>query len=100
MRQGKVAETAEVSELEIVDICTRLIFGTEDELSLREQMIIAALRLSDDNFGGDNTVEMGKYLRALGVREMIKLVAVAKHHMDVGHVLSYEYILGRNLYIN
>ena len=37
--------------------------------------IIRALRTIDDNIALDNHAEMGVYLRALGVKEMISLVA-------------------------
>jgi len=97
---SKIKNTAVVSELEIVDICTKLIFGIDEKLSLHEQLIITALRLSDENFAGDDAVEMGKYLRALGVKEMIKLVAAAKQHIDAGHLLSCELVPAKNQYIH
>lgn len=98
MSRSKVAEAVAVSELEIVDICTKLIFGVDEELSLREKMIVTALRMSDENFASDDGVEMGKYLRALGVREMIKLVALAKKSLDTGQVFVHDRHQGKNLY--
>ena len=62
------------SELEIVDTFTKLIFGSLVDLSPTEQAIIEVLRRVDANVCLDRTEDMGVYLRALGVKEMIKLV--------------------------
>jgi hypothetical protein len=62
------------SELEIVDTFTKLIFGSLADLSPTEQAIIQVMRSVDVNFSLDRTEDMGVYLRALGVKEMIKLV--------------------------
>lgn len=62
-----------VSEIEIVDVFTRMIFGDED-ISLQELRIIQALSEVDQNVCLDSFAEIGTYLRALGVEEMIKLV--------------------------
>jgi hypothetical protein len=63
------------SELEIVDTFTKLIFGTEQEYTATELGIIGVLRQVDDNVALDRVEDMGIYLRALGVNEMIKLVS-------------------------
>ena len=63
------------TELEIVDTFTKLIFGEANDYSGQELMIIEALRRTDSNVSLDSQKDMGVYLRALGVREMIGLVA-------------------------
>ncbi len=68
------AATAEVSEMAVVDTFTKLIFEQESEYSADERAIIEALRRVDGNMLLDSPEEMGAYLKALGVAEMIKLV--------------------------
>jgi hypothetical protein len=63
------------SELEIVDTFTKLIFGAEQDYTATELGIIGVLRLVDNNVALDRIEDMGVYLRALGVNEMIKLVS-------------------------
>lgn len=63
------------SELEIVDTFTKLIFGAEQDYTVTELGIIGVLRQVDDNVALDAVEDMGIYLRALGVSEMIKLVS-------------------------
>ncbi len=63
------------TEMSIVDLFTKLIFGQVEELSEQELSIVQALRIADDNISMDSYQEMGVYLRALGVQEMIGLVA-------------------------
>ena len=70
------------SELVIVDLFTKLIFGGEPVLDEAELSIIAALRLVDSNVMLDDLQEMGIYLRALGVKEMIALVRQVKQQME------------------
>lgn len=64
-----------VSEMAIVDTFTRLIFGDQSNFSPREEMIIQTFRSVDNNVLMDSYADMGGYLRNLGVREMIHLVA-------------------------
>lgn len=64
---------SQVSEMEIVDAFTRMIFGDED-VSVQEIRIIHALSEVDSNVSLESFAEIGSYLRALGVEEMIKLV--------------------------
>ena len=64
-----------VSEMAIVDTFTKLVFGEEDDYSARELLIIKAFRAVDANAFTDTHRDMGEYLRALGVREMIQLVS-------------------------
>lgn len=68
-------ETGQVSEMAIVDTFTKLIFGEESHYSNRELIIIQAFRSVDHNVVFDSHRDMGAYLRALGVGEMIKLVS-------------------------
>ena len=67
-------ESGAVSDMSIVDTFTKLIFGEDESYSSEEQRIIRALRAVDGNVALDSHREMGVYLRALGVREMISLV--------------------------
>jgi hypothetical protein len=64
-----------VSEMAIVDTFTKLIFGEEGDFSSSEELIIQAFRLVDSGVALDSHAQMGQYLRALGVKEMIQLVA-------------------------
>ena len=73
MRAGDT-RGATASEMAIVDTFTRLIFGEEDLFDAAELRIVEALRLVDADMAGDSLREMGCYLRALGVAEMIQLV--------------------------
>jgi len=68
-------QTDGVSEMAIVDTFTKLIFGESAQYSSQELLIIQALRLADANVAFDSHSDMGDYLRALGVAEMIHLVA-------------------------
>ena len=67
-------ESSAVSDMSIVDTFTKLIFGEDAAYSNQELRIIQALRAVDNNVALDSHREMGVYLRALGVREMISLV--------------------------
>ena len=79
-RDYRVVGSEVVSELALVDTFTKLIFG-EVEYSPRERMIIEAFREVDVNVLRDSYSDMGEYLRNLGVREMIHLVARLREHM-------------------
>jgi hypothetical protein len=76
------------SEMAIVDTFTKLIFGEEAEYSDGELQIIQALRIVDDNVALDGHADMGVYLRALGVREMIGLVSRVRAGMVEGFDLE------------
>ena len=71
----------------IVDLFTKLIFGQFDELSEQELSIVQALRVADDNISMDSYHDMGIYLRALGVQEMIGLVSLVKQGMANGELM-------------
>ncbi|MEM8562833.1 MAG: hypothetical protein AAGF57_11395 [Pseudomonadota bacterium] len=64
-----------VNELAIVDTFTKLIFEEDDTFTADEVSIIQALRLADTTVVFDSYADMGMYLRALGVEEMIDLVS-------------------------
>ncbi|GAB5445171.1 hypothetical protein [Gymnodinialimonas sp.] len=70
-----IGETFAVSEMAVVDVFTRLIFNDQGEFTATEKTIIETFRTVDANVLMDSYSEMGEYLRNLGVREMIHLVA-------------------------
>jgi hypothetical protein len=70
-----------VSEMLIVDTFTKLIFGEGSRYTDGELAIIQALRQVDANVALDSHLDMGVYLRALGVREMIILVGQVRSFM-------------------
>jgi len=74
----------QVNEMAIVDTFTKLIFGEDSRYSNRELMIIQALRMVDTNVVFDSHRDMGAYLRALGVGEMIKLVGRVQQQLGSG----------------
>lgn len=75
------------TEMSIVDLFTKLIFGQAEELSEQELSIVQALQIADDNISMDNYQEMGVYLRALGVQEMIGLVSRVKSSVALGDLM-------------
>ena len=83
-RTFEVSDGGSDSEMAIVDTFTKLIFGEESEYSDGELRIIQALRAVDDNVALDCHGDMGVYLRALGVREMIGLVSRVRSAMVQG----------------
>ena len=80
----KMYNSTGICELAIVDLFTKLIFGTAVNFSAQELTIVQALRCSDENISMDGSREMGVYLRALGVEEMIQLVSRVKNLLDQG----------------
>jgi hypothetical protein len=80
--QSNLAETGNVTEMAVVDTFTRLIFGDEDDFNPYEETIIAAFRHVDNNVLLDSHAQMGDYLRSLGVREMIHLVARIRERLQ------------------
>jgi hypothetical protein len=77
-------DVAATTEMAIVDVFTKLIFGEDQQWNEEELSIVQALRQVDQNITMDNRREMGTYLRALGVQEMIKLVSRVKSQMQQG----------------
>ena len=88
-----------VSEMAIVDTFTKLIFGERDTFSSSEESIIQSFRLVDHRVALDSHEDMGAYLRALGVAEMIRLVSKVQTCMAGGQQaltrVSKETILDR-----
>ena len=74
-----------VGEMTIVDTFTKLIFGEDGHFDELELQIIQCLRLAEPNVALDGHRDMGVYLRALGVSEMIKLVTRVQAQMASGH---------------
>ncbi|TXS89252.1 hypothetical protein FV139_20140 [Parahaliea maris] len=66
-------------EMIIVDTFTRLIFGDGGEYDVAELRVIEALREVEPDVATDDLYAMGEYLRALGVAEMVSLVARVQH---------------------
>ena len=72
---GNLGATGQAGEMAIVDTFTKLIFEEEGALTSGEELIIEAFRLVDHSVALDSYRDMGIYLRALGVAEMIQLVS-------------------------
>ena len=77
-------ELGHAGEMAIVDTFTKLIFGEGDAYSTRELQIIQALRAVDANVALDSHRDMGEYLRALGVQEMIHMVTRVQQQLAEG----------------
>jgi hypothetical protein len=71
-------------ELAIVDVFTQLIFGVDQQWGEQELSIVQALRKADHTVYTDSHGELGIYLRALGVQEMISLVSRVKTQLHEG----------------
>ena len=69
-----------VTEMVIVDTFTKLIFN-DVAFSSVQLKIIEALRLICPDVHSDSFRVMGEYLRDMGVREMIQLVARLQQHL-------------------
>jgi len=96
-RAVKFSEGSQVGEMAIVDTFTKLIFGEEEDYSSCELQIIQAFRAADANVLFDSHRDMGEYLRALGVREMIDVVSLVQEQLlsgmdsltdPAGHILA------------
>ena len=73
-----------VSKMAIVDTFTKLIFGEDSAYNATDLSIIQAFRSADTNVALDSYRDMGGYLRAMGVREMIQLVPVVQEKLMGG----------------
>ena len=73
-----------VSKMAIVDTFTKLIFGEDSAYNAKDLSIIQAFRSADTNVALDSYRDMGGYLRAMGVREMIQLVPLVQHKLMEG----------------
>jgi len=80
-RAYNFTDGSQVSKMAIVDTFTKLIFGEEDNYSSSELQIIQAFRAADANVLLDSHRDMGEYLRALGVREMIEVVSLVREQL-------------------
>ena len=85
-----------VTEMTIVDTFTKLIFAVDDDYSEIELAVIDAFRAVEANVYRDTRAEMGEYLRDLGVREMIQLVARVERQMHE-HPAALADAAGRSL---
>ena len=83
-RSRGIRDGGPVSEMAIVDTFTKLIFGEDSRYSAGELRIIQALRMVDTNVVFDSHRDLGAYLRALGVQEMIKLVTRVQRQLASG----------------
>ena len=83
-RRSKSRRDDVPSEMVIVDTFTKLIFAEDAAFSDRELLIIQALRGADHNVSLDSHRDMGIYLRALGVDEMITLVSRVQAQLAAG----------------
>ena len=84
IRSSKSKRDDVPSEMVIVDTFTKLIFGDDTEYSSQELLIIQALRSADHNVSLDSHRDMGVYLRALEVGEMITLVSRVQEQLSKG----------------
>ena len=75
---------SQASEMAIVDTFTKLIFGEDSRYTNNELRIIQAFRTVDTNVMFDSHRDMGAYLRALGVGEMIELVSRVQRQLAGG----------------
>ena len=73
-----------VSKMAIVDTFTKLIFGEDSAYNAKDLSIIQAFRSADTNVALDSYRDMGGYLRAMGVREMIQLVPLVQQKLMEG----------------
>jgi len=84
IRSSRAKKDGVPSEMVIVDTFTKLIFGEDADYSNQELLIIQALRSADHNISLDSHRDMGVYLRALGVSEMIALVSQVQDQLAQG----------------
>mgnify|MGYP003677266073 CR=1 FL=1 len=75
-----VANTNVVTELAIVDLFTKLNIGADAELSQAELQILGALRAVESGLLLQSPNDVGFYLRALCVSDMIALVNRVQEH--------------------
>jgi hypothetical protein len=81
-------EKGPVTEMAIVNTFTKLIF-CEEAYTVRELSIIDAFQAMEVNVSSDSRIEMGEYLRNLGVREMIQLVSGLQQYLQIVPTISY-----------
>ena len=79
-RPGNESEDVPVTEMDVVNTFTKLIFRDEI-VTLQELAIVEGFRSVDANVLRDSHAELGEYLRHLGVRDMIHLVSRVRQEM-------------------
>jgi hypothetical protein len=71
-------DQALINEMSIVDIFTKLIFDADSQLNDCEEIIYQLLIHHEDTLLKASRRDVSEYLRAMGVDEMIKTVAILK----------------------
>jgi len=71
-----------IDEMSIVDVFTKLIFDADAVLNDVEVQIIDCLQLAEGSLAHSPRRDIGEFLRAMGVDEMIFLVAHVKTRLD------------------
>ena len=71
-----------IEEMSIVDIFTKLIFDADTKLAEAEVYVVDLLRQIDQDLLEGSQRDISEHLRAMGVDEMITLVAQIKKKMD------------------
>ena len=69
-------------EMSIVDVLTKLIFDAEVELHGTELLVVELLGQVDTSLAASSRRDVGEYLRAMGVDEMIAVVNRIKRLLD------------------
>ena len=87
MREYDFREGGPVSEMAIVDTFTKLIFWEEQGYTEHDLLVIRALRSVELAVAGESHLEIGEYLRAMGVREMIGLVTRVRAELIAGRAV-------------
>ncbi|MCX2982679.1 hypothetical protein EYC98_17595 [Halieaceae bacterium IMCC14734] len=85
---NSLADSVVVTELAIVDLFTKLIFGADAELSQTELHILGALRAVESSLLLQSGRDVGFYLRALCVSDMITLVNRVHEQSALSHRAS------------
>lgn len=75
-------DQALIDEMSIVDIFTKLIFDAESPLEDSEELIFDLLTHYDEGLLQASRRDISEYLRAMGVDEMIKVVAALKSEYE------------------
>ena len=79
-----------INEMLIVDVFTQLIFDAESVLNDTEERIIDCLESIEGSLTHSPRRDIGEFLRAMAVDEMISLVAKVKRKMDQQQLIAAE----------
>lgn len=71
-----------IDEMTIVDMLTKFIFDSESVLNEVEQVVIDLVVETDPSLTNTSRRDVGEFLRAMDVNEMIRLVTQIKVHLD------------------